>query len=210
MRVKICGLRSPEAVAAAAEGRRSLCRLRLLPEVTARGDCRRGDHGGPLRSARAGQGGAGGRPRGRAARRDHGAGPPRYASAARARSPERVTEVRKRTGLPVMKAIGVASAEDLPALDTYGSCRRPAARRRQGAEGGRAARRQRARLRLAAHRGPALAGALDARGWTDPGQRCRGGASHRRAAGGRLLGRGTRSGRQGPGENRRFRRAARG
>jgi phosphoribosylanthranilate isomerase len=28
-------------------------------------------------------------------------------------SPERVTEVRARTGLPVMKAIGIAGAEDL-------------------------------------------------------------------------------------------------
>lgn len=35
-------------------------------------------------------------------------------------SPERVTEVRARHGLPVMKAVGVASAEDLPALTTYG------------------------------------------------------------------------------------------
>ena len=34
-------------------------------------------------------------------------------------SPERVSEVRARTGLPVMKAVGVAGAEDLPALDTY-------------------------------------------------------------------------------------------
>jgi phosphoribosylanthranilate isomerase len=30
-------------------------------------------------------------------------------------SPERVTEVRARTGLPVMKAIGIAEAEDLSA-----------------------------------------------------------------------------------------------
>lgn len=34
-------------------------------------------------------------------------------------SPERVTEVRARYGLPVMKAVGVADAADLPALDTY-------------------------------------------------------------------------------------------
>lgn len=35
-------------------------------------------------------------------------------------SPERVAEVRARYGLPVMKAVGVATADDLPALDTYG------------------------------------------------------------------------------------------
>jgi phosphoribosylanthranilate isomerase len=34
-------------------------------------------------------------------------------------SPERVAEVRARFGLPVMKAVGVATAEDLPALDAY-------------------------------------------------------------------------------------------
>lgn len=34
-------------------------------------------------------------------------------------TPERVAEIRSRFGLPVMKAVGVASAEDLPALDTY-------------------------------------------------------------------------------------------
>jgi phosphoribosylanthranilate isomerase len=35
-------------------------------------------------------------------------------------SPERVGEVRERYGLPVMKAVGVAGEEDLPALETYG------------------------------------------------------------------------------------------
>lgn len=35
-------------------------------------------------------------------------------------SPERVAEVRTRYGLPVMKAVGVAAADDLPALETYG------------------------------------------------------------------------------------------
>lgn len=35
-------------------------------------------------------------------------------------SVERVAEVRKRYGLPVMKALGVADADDLPALDAYG------------------------------------------------------------------------------------------
>lgn len=35
-------------------------------------------------------------------------------------SPERVTEIRARYGLPVMKAVGVADAEDLPALERYG------------------------------------------------------------------------------------------
>ncbi|MEL6167632.1 MAG: phosphoribosylanthranilate isomerase [Pseudomonadota bacterium] len=35
-------------------------------------------------------------------------------------SPERVSEVRARTGLPVMKAIGLAGPDDLPALDRYG------------------------------------------------------------------------------------------
>lgn len=36
-----------------------------------------------------------------------------------AETPERVTEVKARYGLPVMKAIGVASADDLPQLDIY-------------------------------------------------------------------------------------------
>lgn len=34
-------------------------------------------------------------------------------------TPARVAEVRARFGLPVMKAVGVASAEDLPALDAH-------------------------------------------------------------------------------------------
>jgi phosphoribosylanthranilate isomerase len=34
-------------------------------------------------------------------------------------SPERVAEVRTRTGLPVMKAIGIADAGDLPQIDVY-------------------------------------------------------------------------------------------
>jgi len=34
-------------------------------------------------------------------------------------SPERVTEVKARYGLPVMKAIGVADASDLPQIDVY-------------------------------------------------------------------------------------------
>jgi phosphoribosylanthranilate isomerase len=34
--------------------------------------------------------------------------------------PERVAEVRARHGLPVMKAVGVATGDDLPALETYG------------------------------------------------------------------------------------------
>lgn len=34
-------------------------------------------------------------------------------------SPERVAEVRQRYGLPVMKAIGIADADDLPQIDAY-------------------------------------------------------------------------------------------
>lgn len=34
-------------------------------------------------------------------------------------SPERVAQIRARFGLPVMKAVGVATAEDLPALQAY-------------------------------------------------------------------------------------------
>lgn len=34
--------------------------------------------------------------------------------------PERVTEIKSRTGLPVMKAVGIADADDLPKLVTYG------------------------------------------------------------------------------------------
>ncbi|WP_415921577.1 phosphoribosylanthranilate isomerase [Tateyamaria sp. SN6-1] len=36
-----------------------------------------------------------------------------------AESPERVAEVKARYGLPVMKAVGIASADDLPKLDAY-------------------------------------------------------------------------------------------
>lgn len=36
-------------------------------------------------------------------------------------SPERVREIKSRTGLPVMKAVGVADASDLPLLDVYAS-----------------------------------------------------------------------------------------
>lgn len=35
-------------------------------------------------------------------------------------SPERVQEVRARYGLPVMKVLGIADADDLPAIDIYG------------------------------------------------------------------------------------------
>ncbi|MDF0602836.1 phosphoribosylanthranilate isomerase [Psychromarinibacter sp. C21-152] len=35
-------------------------------------------------------------------------------------SPERVAAVKARYGLPVMKAVGVATADDLPALEAYG------------------------------------------------------------------------------------------
>ncbi|CTQ48675.1 phosphoribosylanthranilate isomerase [Jannaschia donghaensis] len=34
-------------------------------------------------------------------------------------SPERVLDVRRRTGLPVMKAVGLRTADDLPTLDAY-------------------------------------------------------------------------------------------
>ena len=34
-------------------------------------------------------------------------------------TPDRVTEVKTRYGLPVMKVVGVADADDLPQLDTY-------------------------------------------------------------------------------------------
>lgn len=34
--------------------------------------------------------------------------------------PQRVSEIRARYGLPVMKAVGVADANDLPALEAYG------------------------------------------------------------------------------------------
>ena len=36
-----------------------------------------------------------------------------------AETPERVAEVKARYGLPVMKAIGIAGAEDLPKIDAY-------------------------------------------------------------------------------------------
>jgi phosphoribosylanthranilate isomerase len=36
-----------------------------------------------------------------------------------AESPERVMEVRTRTGLPVMKALGICGADDLARIDTY-------------------------------------------------------------------------------------------
>ncbi|SFA86794.1 phosphoribosylanthranilate isomerase [Poseidonocella pacifica] len=36
-------------------------------------------------------------------------------------TPERVAEVRRRYGLPVMKAVGIATAADLPQLDAFGA-----------------------------------------------------------------------------------------
>lgn len=36
-------------------------------------------------------------------------------------TPARVTEIRARTGLPVMKALGIAGTEDLPKIETYGA-----------------------------------------------------------------------------------------
>jgi len=36
-------------------------------------------------------------------------------------TPARVSEVRARYGLPVIKAIGIASADDLPLIETYGA-----------------------------------------------------------------------------------------
>lgn len=36
-----------------------------------------------------------------------------------AESPARVVEVKARTGLPVMKAVGIADARDLPSIDAY-------------------------------------------------------------------------------------------
>ncbi|WP_299691756.1 phosphoribosylanthranilate isomerase [uncultured Tateyamaria sp.] len=36
-----------------------------------------------------------------------------------AETPERVAEIKARFGLPVMKAVGIASADDLPQLDAY-------------------------------------------------------------------------------------------
>ncbi|MBC7132771.1 MAG: phosphoribosylanthranilate isomerase [Roseovarius sp.] len=38
-----------------------------------------------------------------------------------AETPDRVREVRARYGLPVIKAIGIASAADLPLIETYGA-----------------------------------------------------------------------------------------
>lgn len=38
-----------------------------------------------------------------------------------AETPERVAEVKARYGLPVMKAVGIASAQDLPQLDAFGA-----------------------------------------------------------------------------------------
>ncbi|NHQ75329.1 phosphoribosylanthranilate isomerase [Roseovarius gahaiensis] len=35
-------------------------------------------------------------------------------------TPERVAEVKSRYGLPVMKAVGISDADDLPQLETYG------------------------------------------------------------------------------------------
>ncbi|MEL7416556.1 MAG: phosphoribosylanthranilate isomerase, partial [Pseudomonadota bacterium] len=38
-----------------------------------------------------------------------------------AETPDRVAEIRDRTGLPVMKAVGIADAEDLEAINRYAS-----------------------------------------------------------------------------------------
>ena len=69
-----------------------------------------------------------------------------------AESPRRVAEIRARTGLAVIKVLKVASAEDLEAAETYIEVADRLLFRRQAAQDHdrRAARRQRARLRLAA------------------------------------------------------------
>lgn len=36
-------------------------------------------------------------------------------------TPERITEIKARSGLPVMKAVGISGSDDLPALEDYGS-----------------------------------------------------------------------------------------
>jgi len=61
-------------------------------------------------------------------------------------SPERVTEIRARYGLPVMKAVGVASTEDLAGAGGLRAGVRHAAGRCQATQGRGAAGRQRAGL----------------------------------------------------------------
>jgi hypothetical protein len=85
--------------------------------------------------------------------------------------------VRARTGLPVMKAIGIAEAEDLSRIDIYSEvadqllidAKPPKDRHASGG--------QRAQLRLAASGGAEILDeTLDAGRWTDARQRGRGGA----------------------------------
>ena len=125
-------------------------------------------------------------------------------------TPERVAEVRARYGLPVMKAVGVADEEDLPALPDYAAVADQILIDAKPPEGRRAARRQRPRLRLAADGRAALAAALDAGRRADGRERGRGDPADRRAAGRRLLGRGKRAGRQGPRPDRGLRRGGAG
>ena len=98
-----------------------------------------------------------------------------------------------------MKAMGVADEGDLPALIEMTPGGRPAADRRQAAEGRGPAGGQRAGLRLAAAGRAQVAAALDAGGRPDAGERGRGGPADRRAAGRCLVGRGKRAGGQGRG-----------
>ena len=72
-----------------------------------------------------------------------------------AETPERCAAVRARFGLPVMKALGVASPADLDALAAYRAGRGPLPARRQAARRRGTARRQRRRLRLAPGRAAA-------------------------------------------------------
>ena len=112
-------------------------------------------------------------------------------------SPARVAEVRARFGLPVMKALGIADADDLAQIDAYQGVADQLlidAKPPKGADlpG------QRAFIRLAPFGwAQILDPALDAGGWSDTRQCGRGGAPDRRATGRCLLGGRGRAGGQG-------------
>ena len=84
-------------------------------------------------------------------------------------SPDRVTEIKARYGLPVMKAVGVADTTDLAALEAYGKVADLLLVDAKPPKGAVLAGRQWAHFRLATDCRATLACSLDAGGWADPG-----------------------------------------
>ena len=205
--VKICGLRTPEALDAALEAGADMVGFVFFPPSPR--------HLG-FEAARALASGC------RAARRRSRcrSTPPTPSSTALVEAlkpdmlqlhgketPERVAAVRSRFGLPVMKALPIASRADLAPIRLYATvadwllfdARAPREATRPGGLG--------KTVRLAPAGKPRSRGAVHAVGRARCRQRRRGAADHARAGGRCVVRRRARAGREGPGQNPRLRRA---